>query len=130
MKKSGITSTVVLGIFLVICVFFIIRLVPVNLAEQLKTYSEQSAESGPDTEEMGEMIIVYSLVLGIGALSIIIGAHFIAAVPLVISAICLPFALNNRRSDSKAIKVINIGYAVVFSAVVVTSVVKIILFWI
>lgn len=130
MKKSGITSTVILGIFLVICVFFIIRLVPVNLAEQLKTYSEQSAESGPDTEEMGEMIIVYSLVLGIGALSIIIGAHFIAAVPLVISAICLPFALNNRRSDSKAIKVINIGYAVVFSAVVVTSVVKIILFWI
>lgn len=130
MKNNRIGSTIILGIFLLICLFLISRLLPLSLAEELSAYREQAGQGSEETVEMGEMIIVYSLVLGIGALAIVIAAHLWALAPLIIAAVCLPFAIKNCRVDFKAQKVINILYAVAFSAVIITATVKIILFWI
>ena len=130
MQKKRIVSTVIIGIFLLICIFFMTVLIPMNLSEAIREYSEQSSESIPESEEVGEMIIMVSLVYAIGALGILIAAHIMALIPLITSSICLSVALKNRTSYLRPVRVINVGYAIVFSAIIITSVVKIIIFWV
>ena len=130
MRKSGIVSTVVLTVFLLICIFFLIRLIPFDISEAFSEYGEQSSESIPDPEDTGEIFIMIHLVYAIGAFAILMAAHIIALIPLIISGICLPFAIGNRKSEVKPVRVINIGYTIAFSSVIIICLVKIILFWV
>lgn len=130
MQKKRIVSTVIIGIFLLICIFFMTALIPMNLSEAIREYSEQSSESVPEPQEVGEMIIMVSLVYAIGALGILIAAHIMALIPLITSSICLSVALKNRTSYLRPVRVINVGYAIAFSVIIIISLVKIILFWV
>lgn len=128
-KIDGLVSTIIAGIFLLISIFIVINLIPLNLKQELAAYAESVKNSSEEnTENAGEMIIVTGLVAGIGGLAIILFFYSMAIIPIIPSIIFLLLAIKNIKKDNKAIKVINIIYIILFSLILITCITKIVLF--
>lgn len=125
-QKSGLISTVVLGVFLCIALFFAYMLLSLNLKEGLTTYAASLGET--NTEGMGEMMLVIVALGGLGALALILISYAFAVIPTLISGICLIFSINNRKRDSAAIRGINLFYDIAFSLILLFGIIKIFLF--
>lgn len=124
--NKRITSTIVIGIFLLISILFVIWLIPFNLKERYSAYVE-SVQNSPKVE--GEMILVLNLVAGIGALALLFAAYVPALLSLINSAVSLIFSIKNRKSSIKCIRIINYIYDVLLIGIIIFAIIKIILFW-
>ena len=120
------SSTIIIGIFIVISAILIAWLVPFNLKEHLAGLAESSNGNVP--ENAGEMIIIYNGVAAIGGLAIIIAAYVPAFIILINSFISLIFSIKNRKSISKTIRIVNYVYDAILVVFIVFSIVKIVLF--
>ena len=120
--KPRIVSTVILGIFLVACLFLSITLIPVTWAA-VKAATESAADSAdsPEGAVVGGSVAAFALALGMVLVIIVYIGTFIT------SAICLPFAVKNRKSTLFPIRIISYIYDGLFAAVLILSVVKLIL---
>ena len=123
---SNRSSTIIIGIFIVISSILVAWLVPFNLKEQLAWFVENSSSNDP--ENAGEMIIIYDGVAAIGGLAIIIAAYVPAFIILINSFISLIFSIKNRKSISKTIRIVNYAYDAILVVFIVFSIVKIVLF--
>lgn len=120
------SSTIIIGILIVINAILLAWLVPFNLKEQLAGLVESSTSNV--LENAGEMIIIYNGVTAIGVLAILIAAYVPAFIILINSFISLIFSIKNRKSISKTIRIVNYVYDAVLVVFIVFSIVKIILF--
>ena len=120
------SSTIIIGIFIVISAILIAWLVPFNLKEHLAGLVESSNGNVP--ENAGEMIIIYNVVAAIGGLAILIAAYVPAFIILINSFISLIFSIKNRKSISKTIRIVNYAYDAILVVFIVFSIVKIVLF--
>ena len=120
------SSTIIIGIFIVISSILVAWLVPFNLKEHLARLAENSSSNVP--ENAGEMIIIYNGVAAIGGLAIIIAAYVPAFIILINSFISLIFSIKNRKSTSKTIRIVNYAYDAILVVFMVFSIVKIVLF--
>ena len=120
------SSTIIIGIFIIISSILVAWLVPFNLKEHLARLAESSSSSVP--ENAGEMIIIYNGVAAIGGLAILIAAYVPAFIILINSFISLIFSIKNRKSISKTIKIVNYAYDAILVVFIVFSIVKIVLF--
>ena len=120
------SSTIIIGIFIVISSILVAWLVPFNLKEHLARLAENSSSNVP--ENAGEMIIIYNGVAAIGELAILIAAYVPAFIILINSFISLIFSIKNRKSISKTIRIVNYTYDAILVVFIVFSIVKIVLF--
>ena len=120
------SSTIIIGIFIIISSILVAWLVPFNLKEHLARLVESSSSNVP--ENAGEMIIIYNGVAAIGGLAIIIAAYVPAFIIFINSFISLIFSIKNRKSTSKTIKIVNYAYDAILVVFIVFSIVKIVLF--
>lgn len=126
-KIKGLVSTVVLTVCLLIALFLCSSLFSIDLSEGLENY-RQSLGEGVEGEAAGEMGIVLVLVASIGALAIVLVSYFVAGATLLFSAIPLIFSIKNLKAENKAVKIINIIYTALFSALALFSSIKIFTF--
>ena len=126
-KIKGLVSTVVLTVCLLIALFLCSSLFSIDLSEGLENY-RQSLGEGVEGEAAGEMGIVLVLVASIGALAIVLVSYFVAGATLLFSAIPLIFSIKNLKAENKAVKIINIIYTALFSALALFSLIKIFTF--
>ncbi len=122
-KKS---STIIIGIFIVISAILVVWLIPFNLNEHLARLAENSNSNIP--ENAGEMIIIYNGVAAIGGLAILIAAYVPAFIILINSSISLIFSIKNKKSTSKTIRITNYVYDVILVIFILFGIVKIVLF--
>ena len=120
------SSTIIIGIFIVISSILVAWLVPFNLKEHLARLAESSSSNVP--ENAGEMIIIYNGVAAIGWLAILIAAYVPAFIILINSFISLIFSIKNRKSISKTIRIVNYAYDAILVVFIVFSIIKLILF--
>ncbi len=128
-KVKGLVSTIILGVCLLLALFFASRLLSVNLQEALEQMSQSAENSAGNFENAGEMELVYLLAASIGVLAATIAAYIIAIMTLISCAIPLIFSIRNIKVENKAIKIINIVYTVLFSSGVLLSLTKMLLFY-
>ena len=128
-KINGLTSTIVVGIFIAIALYFAILSLTMNLQVAIQEYFASASESSSEEANQGEMIIVYSLIAGIGVLAILIVHYFVVLAPFIISLSCVYSVIKNVRfSDNKVIRIINIVYLGLLGAIVTICTVKFILY--
>ena len=129
-KINGLPSTIVAGIFLTISILFVILLLTMNLKAAEEAYMESLKESSSEqTENAGETVIVLTLVGGIGLLAIFIAYYAVVFIPFIIAHFMLiPVIKNLKRTDNKAIKIINFVYLGLIGAIAIICIVKFILF--
>ena len=98
--KTRIPSTIVTAIFVQINSFFMFfLLLPMDLRELL----ESSAESMPDTDNMGMIAMVPLLLMG----AVIVFFLFWMLAIAITHAILLIFTIKNRKSPLKPVRIIN-----------------------
>ena len=128
-KLNKKKSTIVMGIFLLIVLLItILQLIPFSLKQEMANYLETMQNSNVDQEQVGELIIIVSLVSGIGLLAIYIYAFALVILTLVPSVIILVVSKDNLLVTEGIIKKINYGYVVISALIVVICIVKNILF--
>ena len=128
-KLNKKKSTIVMGLFLLIVLLItIFQLIPFNLKQEMANYLETMQNSNVDQEQVGELIIIFSLVGGIGLLAIYIYAFSLVILTLVPSVIILVVSKDNLLVTEGIIKKINFGYVVISALIVVICIVKNILF--
>ena len=120
------SSTIIIGIFIVISSILVAWLVPFNLKEHLDRLAENSSSNVP--ENAGEMIIIYNGVAAIGGLAILIAGYVPAFIILINSFISLIFSIKNRKSILKTIRIVNYAYDAILVVFIVFSIIKLILF--
>mgnify|MGYP003304239518 CR=1 FL=1 len=128
-KIKGLVSTIILGVCLLIALFFASRLLSVDLQEALEQMSQSASNSAGSLENAGEMELVYLLAASIGVLAVTIAAYIIAIMTLISCSVPLIFSIRNIKVENKAIKIINIVYTVLFSSGVLLSLTKMLLFY-
>lgn len=90
--KPRITSTVILGLFLISSIISAVMLLPISWADLNKSV-EEAQEGG----------LVVALFLGIGIIAVAISMLFIA----VIDGISLIFTIKNKNSTIPAVRIIS-----------------------
>ena len=120
--KPRITSTVIIGVFLALFLVFTILLIPVSWSA-VNAMIEESKQAAESAAEQAAEAGVIALVAAIGIILVIILEFGI----LIGNAICLPFAIKNRRSTLKPVRVISYVYDGLIGAMMLTATVKIIL---
>lgn len=128
MKIKGLTSTIVIGILILISVAFIVRLVPYNMKEMSVLYKESLQNSDITIENTGAFIILFNGLAAVGAIAIVLAGYIPAIFCTVVSSISLVFSINNRKSDNKAIRIINLIFDILLILIIIVSIIKIILF--
>ena len=108
--KKRITSTVILFLFLGLVLFVTIPFLPLSWTA-LKESAEESGQGWAAV--FGALAIVICFIFYIGA--------------LVASGICLPFAIANRKSTLKPVRILSYVLDGAFGAVILMIIIKMIL---
>lgn len=128
-KINGLTSTIVVGIFIAIALYFAILSLTMNLQVAIQEYFASASEASSEETNQGEMIIVYTLFASIGVLAILIIHYFVVLAPFIISASCVYSVIKNVRfSNNKVIRIINFVYLGLLGVIVTICTVKFILY--
>ena len=114
LDKPRIASTVVLGIFLLSSLLIALPFLPLTWKSIVDSANKSDPAAAP--------IAAFAMALGV---VIVIGLYGIVAIADVI---CLVFAVKNRHSTKKPVRIISYVYDGLFAALIVMSVVKIILY--
>lgn len=126
MKKEGLKSTIVIGIFLVISTLLLIFFLSLNLKETLELYADSIKNS--DINSYGEVSIVIVGLASAGLFAIVLCAYASVVICIINSAISLFFAIKNSKSPVKPIRVVNYVYDIILVLFLGISIVKLILF--
>ena len=113
--KKRITSTVIIGIILSICLALTVTLLPISwsaIQQAQDSAAGQAASTG-----------ALALVAAVGVVLVIL----VEIAILIANGICLPFAIKNRRSTLKPIRIISYVYDGLIGAMMLTATIKIIL---
>ena len=123
MKENKIVQTIVLTILVAFVMFLTIGILPVNLKESLQAM----ADSVSDTDLEGESAMIYygAAVFSIGIAGI--AMYVIAIFILIVSLIMVLFAVHNIDSNKKWIRYYNCVLAFLSLFMIVSSIVKMIL---
>ena len=127
-KIKGLVSTIILGVCLLIALFLADLLFSVNLSEGWEDYGQSLQGMSGNFESAGEIGLVLVLVAAMGALAIVIISYLIALLTFLSSSIPLIFSIKNYKAENKAIKIINIVYSILFSAISLFAQIKIVTF--
>ncbi len=121
--KPRIASTIVIGIFLLIGMIIAISLSPVTW-QAVKEAADEAKNSSDNAagQVAGASAVAFAGALGIVLVMIIYGIVTIAM------GICLPFAIKNRKSTLKPIRIISYVYDGLIGATLILCIVKLILF--
>lgn len=126
MKKEGLKSTIIIGIFLLISTALLIFILPLNLKETLELYEESIKNS--DVNSSGEVSIVIGGLASIGLIAVSLCAYASAVICIINSSLSLIYSVINRKSSAKPIRVINYVYNIMLVPYIVISIVKLVLF--
>lgn len=120
--KPRIVSTVILGLFLAVCLVLGIILIPTSWAavKEAADAAKDSADT-PEGAVVGGSVTAFALSLGM----ILVILVYIGIT--IVSLICLPFAVKNRKSTLYPIRIVSYVYDGLFVAVLLLSIVKLIL---
>ena len=111
--KKRIPSTVIIGIVMILALVFTITLLPTSWSTIQKAIEGGDPAASPFIAFAGALAIVLVIALEFAILAA--------------SSICLPFAINNRKSTLKPIRIISYVYDGVLGVLILTAVVKLIL---
>ena len=109
--KPRLTSTIIIGIFLLLNIIMVIVMYP------LTWQSIEEARTGG----AGDIVVAFALAVGI---VLVIITYFIL---IVAQGIMLPFAIKNRNSTLKPVRIISYVYDGLIGAALIASIVKVIL---
>lgn len=129
MKKDGeiliIVSTVILTLMVAVSLFFIIRLIPLNLKENLQA----AIDSIPPLEEDvgGEGQIIYYGFASISISMIIILTYLLAGFVVFLSIVGIIIGIVNRKTEKKGLRYYNYVLIGLMSFTCIASIVKMIL---
>lgn len=124
--KAYIIKTVVIGLFLAFLIYMLMKIVSVNLTNEFQPTVEGSPEQSP-----GAGIVVFfvlALIAPIFSVVLYFVAYVLPSALILGSLLCLIGSITNLKSTKIAIKIINILFIVVASAILVTSIVKLVMF--
>jgi flagellar biosynthesis protein FlhB len=128
MQKSGIVSTIILTLLLILSVLLMRSLIPASISQSIEDYTQAFEDAEIETENAGEMGMIFLLVAGTGLLAIVAITYLQAIIPAVISIFGLVLSLKNRKRDLRFIRFINKAYAFIFASFLLISIAKIIMF--
>lgn len=123
--KPLIIKSVILLIIILIAIF---QLIPFNLKESINDYYESMQNSDINVEQLGELVIIVSLVSGIGLLSLYSYGFFLILVTSIPSVFILIKSIKSIKDKSKNSKIEDIIFITLSSLIIATSVVKLVLF--
>ena len=128
-KSNERNSIIVVGIILgVVLLVFSFLLIPFSLKDSLFEYGEAIKNDDIDVSTLGELSILYYLIVGIGAFVLYAYGYGMAVSIIIASIVLLILSLKNRKMENKTLKIINWVYVGLCSLMLVTSIVKIVLF--
>lgn len=119
--KPRIASTIVIGIFTLIALIITIVTLPINW-EMVKEAVDNTAENSDNAAGAVAGGFVIAL---FGALAVVLTIVLNIA-NIINQSICLPFALKNRRSTLKPVRIISYVFDGLTGAILLTNIVKII----
>ena len=122
-RPDKLTSTIILGIFAVIVLFAFVLLCMVDVGQMVNSL----VESGQDQENAAAGI-GFAFAAMFGVLAIIIVGFGLVLINLVPSIPCLIFSIKNRKSETKATKIISFIYDGIFGSAILLAIVKTIIF--
>ena len=120
------TSTIVIGIFILISLIFVIWLIPYNLSENIVNYKKSINDQNYNVE--WEMTLGINLFAGIGLFALLFAGYLPSFLVLINSIISLIFSIKNRKSTSKPIRIINYSYDIVLGLFIIFAITKIVIF--
>ena len=120
--KPRIVSTVILGIFIVAAILLCFPFYGVWWAG-IKASADAASES---QESAGGQVAagIFTVLAGAFVIILVIGLEIASA---IVSLICLPFAIKNRKSIYKPVRIISYVYDGLIAITIVASITKIIL---
>lgn len=124
-NDKRIASTVVIGIFLAISIYFVIILFTFNLKESLQRLSDSATDRADG--QVGAVVAV-GFAAGLAGAALIIMAYLFAIIPLINSLITIIFSIKNRKSCLKPVRIINYVYDGLLGFIIIFTIVKMILF--
>ncbi|MBE6143826.1 MAG: hypothetical protein E7177_07580 [Erysipelotrichaceae bacterium] len=128
-KSNERNSIIVVGIILgVVLLVFSFLLIPFSLKDSLFEYGEVIKNDDIDVSTLGELSMLYYLIVGIGAFVLYAYGYGMAVSIIIASIVLLILSLKNRKMENKTLKIINWVYVGLCSLMLVTSIVKIVLF--
>ena len=128
-KSNERNSIIVVGIILgVALLVFSFVLIPFSLKDSLFEYGEAIKNDDIDVSTLGELSMLYYLIVGMGALVLYAYGYGMAISIIIASFVLLILSLKNRKMENKTLKKINWIYVGLCSLMLVTSIVKIVLF--
>jgi uncharacterized membrane protein len=128
MKKSGIVSTIILTLLLILSILLVISLIPTSVSQAIEDYTKAFEDAEIETENAGEIGIIFVLIAGTGLLAIVAFTYLQAIIPAVISIFGLILSVKNRNKDSRFIRFLNRIYIFFFASILLISIAKIIIF--
>ena len=120
--KKRITSTIIIGVIISICLALTIVLLPISW-HAIQEAIEESKNSQSSAAGQAASAGALALVAAVGVVLIVLLEIGI----LIANGICLPFAIKNRRSTLKPIRIISFIYDGLIGAMMLTATIKIIL---
>ena len=124
MKNKGLTSSIVISIFLTIMLLMVLFLATNSFKEALDDFTQSTQEQTQDNPGAGIAIVFVVLAAGLALVMLfIIPMAFI----LVASSILLPISIKNRKSDTKWIKILSYVFDGLLAGCIVFDVIKFIL---
>ena len=128
-KSNERNSIIVVGIILgVALLVFSFVLIPFSLKDSLFEYGEAIKNDDIDVSTLGELSMLYYLIVGMGAFVLYAYGYGMAISIIIASIVLLILSLKNRKMENKTLKKINWVYVGLCSLMLVTSIVKIVLF--
>ena len=121
--KPRIASTIIIGIILTISLIITISLLPITWG-QISEAIKQNSQSQESAAGQVTSAFALSLVAAMG-LAVLIIVNFSLAIS---NGICLLFSIKNRKSIFLPVRIISYVYDVALAFVIVTSLVKAIMF--
>ena len=128
MKKNYKPLIIKSVILLVVILIAIFQLIPFNLKESIIDYYESMQNSDINVEQLGELVIIVSLVSGIGLLSLYSYGFFLILVTSIPSVFILINSIKSIKDKSKNSKIEDIIFITLSSLIIAVSVVKLVLF--
>ena len=128
-KSNERNSIIVVGIILgVALLVFSFVLIPFSLKDSLFEYGEAIKNDDIDVSTLGELSMLYYLIVGMGAFVLYAYGYGMAVSIIIASIVLLILSLKNRKMENKTLKIINWVYVGLCCLMLLTSIVKIVLF--
>lgn len=126
MKKDRLTSTIVIGIILLLCLATVMFVFFTDINSILPKINQPSSDPSGSSSDVG-YVIGTGIQAGVYAAALAVIYFVLLGVCLIPSGICLVFAIRNRKSSSKPIRIVNYVYDGVAVLVMVMAILKFIL---